>query len=133
MPKNLNLKTQLIILASFFVFFYVFFALASSIYRDYRLESHIAKFEADIAHMETLVYNKPNDIAYYESIQFKDKYAKENLNLINPGEKLIIIPKEDQNVRPEFAPARYENEAVLSLPHPQQWWAYFFGQTLTVQ
>lgn len=133
MAKSLNLTTQIVILSSFVLFFYVFFALATSIYRDYRLESHIQKFEADIEKLASLVYHKPNDVIYFESLQFKDKYAKENLNLINPGEKLIVIPEEDQDVRAQVAPDRYKNRNLLALSYPKQWWEYFFGQTLTVK
>ena len=132
MAQSLNLKTQLIIIGSLLMFFYVFFAFATSIYRDYKLESHIQTFEQDIEKLETLVYKKPSEIQYFESFQFKDKYAKENLNLINPGEKLIIIPQDDQIVRSEIASDRYYSNDILQKPVQEQWWEYFFGQTLTL-
>ncbi|MBI5411740.1 septum formation initiator family protein [Candidatus Peregrinibacteria bacterium] len=124
-------KAQIIIIVSFLIFFYVFLSFATSVYRDYNLESHIEKFDSDVRRLETLVYSKPAEVKYLESIQYKDKYAKENLNLINPGEKVIVIPQEDPVVFARGPDTHSTPKDILSLSHPQQWWQYFFGQTLT--
>ena len=114
----------------------MFFALATSIYRDYKLESEIQKFEADINKLADLANAKPEDVEYFASIEYKDKYAKENFNLLNPGEKLIIIPEEDRVV--EMGEVRLMTDehglsAVLSKSNRVQWREYFFGKTLSVK
>jgi cell division protein FtsB len=128
-------STQLIIIGGFILFFYGFFALTTSIYRDYKLEGQIQKFQADIDKLADLAHRKPEDVAYFDSLEYKDRYAKENLNLLNPGEKVIIIPSVDQIVRkgPSILTAVPPvSVAVLGMPHPRQWWEYFFGPTLSV-
>ncbi len=112
----------------------MFFALATSIYRDYKLETEIQSFQAQVENLATQANQKPANLKYLQSDQYKDRYAKENLNLLNPGEKLIILPQAEQRV--EQGPVVLMTEAlspnsVLNKPNSRQWWEYFFGQTLS--
>ena len=129
--KQKSFSIQLVIIGSFGLFFYMFFALATSIYRDFKLQSQIDRFEEEVNGLAEMTHEKPEDVAYFSSEEYKDRYAKENLNLLNPGEKLIVIPKEDLVV--EKGPVQIMTDkvtpnAVLNLPHRYQWWEYFFGQ-----
>jgi cell division protein FtsB len=140
LPKSMNksksFKSQLLIISGFIAFFYIFFALTTSIYKDYKLEKHIQEFESRIQKLAGLANQKPKDVEYFSSHQYKDRYAKENLNLLNPGEKLIVIPREEQNVvkgQLKLPGERKTPEATLSLPIRNQWWEYFFGETLSVK
>lgn len=133
MTRSKSFVLQLTIVGGFLVFFYMFFALATSLYRDYRLERNIQKFEDEINRLADIAQQKPRDVDYYQSKEYKDKYAKENLNLLNPGEKLIIIPRADKVVKSEVIPDRFDRSDVFSLPNHNQWWEYFFGRTLSVQ
>ena len=123
-------------MGGFFFFFYMFFALATSIYRDYKLDTEIGSFEDLINDLAERAKQKPADLKYLQSDEYKDRYAKENLNLLNPGEKLIILPDPERNV--EQGPVQLMTEilspdSILNKPNNQQWWAYFFGQTLSVE
>ena len=135
MMQKKSFTFQLFIMGGFFFFFYMFFSLATSIYHDYKLETEISHFEDEINHLADAAGQKPSDLEYLQSEEYKDRYAKENLNLLNPGEKLIILPDPDQNV--EQGPVELMTEilspdSVLNKPNNRQWWEYFFGQTLSV-
>lgn len=132
MSKSKPFFQQLIIVGGFMAFLYVFFALATSVYRDYKLEVNIDEFKSEIEELARMANQKPKDVAYFQSNQYKDRYAKENLNLLNPGERLIIIPREDQVVKSEVVPDRFARNNVLELPNRNQWWEYFFGATLSL-
>lgn len=115
-------------------FLYIFFALATAIYKDYKLDTNIQKFEAEIDQLADKARQKPDSVTFYQSPQYKDRYAKENLNLLNPGERLIIIPQEEKVVKSERVIADdVDYSAVLRLPNRMQWWEYFFGRTLSVK
>ena len=134
MNKGKSFILQLVIVGGFLVFLYIFFALATSIYRDYKLEVNIQQFEDEINRLAEMAKQKPKDIEYYQSEEYKDKYAKENLNLLNPGERLIIIPQEEKIVKSEAVMDRFNySPHVLELPHRNQWWEYFFGHTLSIE
>ena len=136
MKRRNTFTFQMIVIGGFIFFFYMFFALATSIYRDYKLESEIQKFEADINKLADLAHAKPEDVDYFASVEYKDRYAKENLNLLNPGEKLIIIPGEDRVATKGAAilmTDKHISVSVLGKSNPVQWREYFFGQTLSVK
>jgi len=124
---------QLVIVGGFLVFLYILFAFTTSMYKDYKLDLNISDFQAEIDELAEKARQKPLNVAFYESLQYKDRYAKENLNLLNPGEHLIIIPTEERIVKTEKIELDKTNiEALLKLPIRHQWWEYFFGQTLSV-
>ncbi len=127
---------QLFVVGGFFFFFYMFFALTTSMYRDYKLESQIETFEDEINALAQKANQKPSDLKYLQSNEYKDRYAKENLNLLNPGEKLIILPNPDQNIEQgpvELMTDILSPDSVLNKTNQEQWWEYFFGHTLSVK
>ena len=131
--NNKPFTTQLVIVGGFIIFIYIFFALTTSIYKDYQLDVNIEKFEDEINNLANLANQKPKDVKYYLSEEYKDKYAKESLNLLNPGEKLIILPQENAIVKSEIILDRAQRIDVLNLPNRNQWWEYFFGHTLSLK
>ena len=134
MNRNKPFVLQLVIVGGFLTFLYIFFALATSIYRDYQLEMHIQRFEDEINNLAELAKQKPQNVEYFQSNEYKDKYAKENLNLLNPGEKLIIIPQEKKDIRfEEIIIGSFDYSDVLELPNRNQWWEYYFGRTLSLE
>jgi cell division protein FtsB len=136
MQRTKSFTFQLVVIGGFVFFIYMFFTLATSIYRDFKLESEIEKFEQDINNLADMAQQKPEDVDYFASIEYKDRYAKESLGLLNPGEKLIIIPQEDRVVTQgpvELQTEKYDPKMVLGKNKPQQWWEYFFGKTLSLK
>lgn len=135
MMQRKSFTFQLLIMGGFFFFFYMFFALATSIYRDYKLETEITDFKEEINSLAEKAGQKPADLKYLQSNEYKDRYAKENLDLLNPGEKLIILPDPEQNVEQgpvELMTDILSPDSVLNQPNNRQWWEYFFGPTLSV-
>jgi hypothetical protein len=133
MSRSKPFIIQFVIVGGFIMFLYIFFALTTSIYRDYKLEKNIGSFQDEIANLDALAKQKPKDVSFYQSVEFKDKYAKESLNLLNPGEKLIIIPTDEKIVKSETVTDRFKQTGVLDLPNRNQWWEYFFGRTLSLE
>ena len=135
MMERKSFTFQLLIMGGFFFFFYMFFSLATSIYKDYKLETEITSFKEKISDLAQRAGQKPEDLKYLQSDEYKDRYAKENLNLLNPGEKLIVLPDPEQNVEQgpvELMTDILSPDSVLNKPNHRQWWEYFFGQTLSV-
>jgi|GEM_PF-419638 len=135
MIQRKSFTFQLLIMGGFFFFFYMFFSLATSIYRDYKLETEITSFEDEINDLADKAGQKPSDLKYLQSNEYKDRYAKENLGLLNPGEKIIILPDPEQKVEQgpvELMTDILSPDSVLNKPNNNQWWEYFFGQTLSV-
>lgn len=67
-------------------------------------------------------------ITYFQSDEFKERQAKEKLNLKRQDEEVVIIKpvaglKESEKERSESAP---QQEQVPSIPNYKKWWSYFF-------
>lgn len=136
MMQKKSFKFQVFILAMFLIFFFIFFAYTTSIYRNYKIETKIQGFEDEIDNTEEIVNSHPSELLYRQSSAFKDRFYKENLNVLKPGEISIVLPGSDQKV--EQGPVQLMTEelspdSVLNKPNYQQWKAYFFGPTLSVQ
>ena len=73
------------------------------------------------------------ELEYRASVQYKDAYAKENFNLLRPGEKILILPHQEQarslisrfDASPEELQALYE-QRLRSIPILQHWNLFLF-------
>lgn len=70
---------------------------------------------------------KNEDYLYYTSPEYVDKFAKNSLLLINPGEEVVVITSSGNETEDLFAE---ETEAEVAenqgKSNPQLWWELFF-------
>jgi cell division protein FtsB len=65
-------------------------------------------------------------IGYLDSPEYKEKAAREQLNLQSPGEVVVALPDEStQSVASTNDPAA--TTAIAPKSNPSAWWNYFFG------
>lgn len=103
--------------------------------RAYEEYSKKKKIQAEIEELqsEAQKISKENSefqekIAYFESLDYKKKEAKDKLNLQSPGEQVVVIkPSQTKDIlaaqeeqKPREAPV---SDARSNL---QKWWDYFF-------
>ncbi len=98
--QNLEpVSKQLTIVVGLTVVGFMAFGLALSVYRNILFEETLRTIERENSDLQTKIDGSQGMLAYYQSAQFKDKYAKENLGRLNPGEKIQIIQEgADTNV-----------------------------------
>jgi hypothetical protein len=89
---------QLTIVIGLTVVGFMAFGLTLSFYRNVLFEQTLSDIEVENQRIAQTIEQGYGDLEYYRSAQYKDKYAKENLGRLNPGEKLIIITP-DPNAR----------------------------------
>ncbi len=119
---------RLILIIGFFVVAYMLYNLAVSIYDNYRIEQHISEFQRKNTELQKENKQKLEDFQYYTSEEYVEKIAKQNLGLINPDEKVIIIPDEDLVIMSENEElAQISEELRASWSNPKKWWKFFFA------
>jgi cell division protein FtsB len=119
---------RLVLIVGFFVVAYMLYNLTVSIYDNYRIEQHIVQFETRNAELLEENQTKLEDFQYYTSQEYVEKIAKQNLGLINPGEKVIIIPDEDLVILTEAEDSAALNEEIRATwSTPKKWWKFFFS------
>lgn len=111
------LSKQLTIVIGLTVVGFMAFGLALSFYRNLLFEQTLEDIRLQNNALSEQIDQGYLDLEYYKSAQFKDRYAKENLGLVRPGEQVLVIAQE------------VEDEVMLSLtssePSEQQEAAYF--------
>jgi len=119
-----------VILVSAFVFTaFMLFALARSIYRDsFQVGAYIDRSMDQIAAEQAFVESEQAELRYAKTPQYQEKIAKELLGLQLPGEEVIIISNENQDVDdllPESLRRKRAEEELLTTP--QKWLRFLFG------
>ena len=128
------ISKQLTIVIGLTVVGFMAFGLALSFYRNILFEKTLEDMQAENNKIAEKINEGYDDLEYYESSQYKDKFAKENLNKLNPGEKMLIIasntpdpdiPSEDTALDKERREAAYF-EFLSQMPVSEHWNIFFF-------
>lgn len=131
------ISKQLTIVVGLTVVGFMAFGLALSYYRNILFDTHLQEIARQNDALQGHIDDEQSDLDYYRSAQYKDKYAKETMGRLNPGEKLLIItqktPSMDINEGPDFTPseqqqAAYE-ETLRGMPVYQHWELYIFERS----
>lgn len=137
MPYNRDIEPiskQLTIVIGLTVVGFMAFGLALSFYRNVLFENTLGEMAEQNGLIAKKIEKGYEDLEYFKSAQYKDKYAKENLDKYNPGEHVIVItqPEDpiadletDDAAAQERKEARYQ-ELLRSMPVFDHWKLYLF-------
>ena len=125
---------KIIIVVGLTVVGFMAFGLALSFYRNALFEQTLADIKMQNNTLRENILFGYKNLEYYRSAQYKDKYAKENLGKIKPGENVLIITEEPENVLydsiADLSPTEQQEAAYLELlrqmPIFEHWKLYLF-------
>jgi hypothetical protein len=128
------ISKQLTIVIGLTVVGFMAFGLALSFYRNILFEQTLRDIEAQNAVISDKIALGYRELEYFRSEQYKDKFAKENLSKLNPGEQMIILthpPKPDSDSVIDDILDKERREAAYfdllnQMPTAQHWQLYFF-------
>lgn len=106
------ISKQLTIVVGLTVVGFMAFGLALSFYRNILFDEHLKEIAQQNEDLQQQINQSQSDLDYYRSAQYKDKYAKENLGRLNPGEKILIITEEQNPVEETATPDKSRNEKI---------------------
>lgn len=110
------------------------FGLAQSVYRNIIFEQTLKDMEEQNQKISDSITVGYRNLEYYRSDQYKDKHAKENLGLVNPGERVLLINKTpskpflsppDPALTRETQEATYQ-ETLRQMPIIEHWKLFLF-------
>jgi len=128
---------QLTIVVGLTVVGFMAFGLALSFYRNVLFEQTLQDIAQQNNDLKGTIERSKRDLEYYGSAQYKDKYAKENLGKINPGESVLIIAntKTQADILSNEADQRMAEiretaylELLRQMPTLEHWNIYFFNK-----
>jgi len=128
------LSKQLTIVVGLTVVGLMAFGLAISFYRNALFEETLVEIHNQNNALHLRIASRYSDLAYFRSAQYRDKQAKINLNVVKPGEKVLVITENARslNALPEDNPDQaIEREAAFmelmrQTPVIEHWSLYFF-------
>lgn len=126
-PKRLTIMIGLCVVGA------MAFGLVLSLYKNIVFDQQLLVMQDRNLQLKNDILKGYQDLEYFHSDQYKDKYAKENIGLINPGEHVIIITHDiepmqfikPQELTEEQKQAIYE-ENLRNIPIIYHWSLYFF-------
>ncbi len=112
-------------LAALFVLcFLVLFAYARAYYADYQVGQQIKRLQEETKALQAKKIETLELLNHVKSSAFVEEQARENLNLVKPGENMVIITS-PQKVRGQAVEYVVQPDEPL-VSNPKQWWNYFF-------
>ncbi|PIR73708.1 MAG: hypothetical protein COU40_00975 [Candidatus Moranbacteria bacterium CG10_big_fil_rev_8_21_14_0_10_35_21] len=123
MQKKIFKKALFVAILALIIF------ISTKIYQEFDKKNKIKK-EIEAMEVQAEKIGKENlniqeKIAYLKSRDFKEKEAKEKLNLQNPDENLVVIkPGIISEITPEDNSPK--KQVVQQISNPLKWWKYFF-------
>lgn len=135
------LSKQLTIVIGLTVVGFMAFGLILSFYRNILFERTLADLQAENEEIAAEIAASYQEVDYFKSQQYKDKYAKENLGRLNPGEKVLIITHPPGQQAPEGETAEEEaerkaaayDELLRQMPVIEHWSLYLFHKDKLVE
>ncbi len=126
-PKRLTIFIGLFVVGG------MAFGLALSYYKNILFDEQLQTMQARNENLRAEIDSGYRQLEYLKSTQYKDKYAKENLGLVNPGEKVLIITRRPEpvfiethtNLTEEEKQAIFE-ENLRNIPIVDHWKLYLF-------
>lgn len=119
--------TKIILVAEFILLAYMLYVLSVSLYKSYQIDRVIKETEQKNTRLEKENQTLIEDYEYYSSEAYKEKIAKQNFNLVRPGEEVIVLaPQEKQFLTEEERTTQSTKQYYDKLSNPEKWFLFFF-------
>jgi cell division protein FtsB len=111
---------------------YMFIVLAVETSQNYTLRSKSENLELQIAKLEQQIEDLGYKVTYYKTDSYRERLAREKLNVAAPSESVIII-KDDKRNENQAEDNKVEEkltsdvEDLADKPNYQQWRIFLFG------
>jgi len=105
-------------------------SLGKEAYRKKQIQKEIEKLETQINQLGQENSDMENLIGYLSSAEFREKEAREKLNLQKDDEKMIVLRKDAVQPKSENPDETGSTQAAREdhSPNWQKWWKFFFAQ-----
>ena len=124
--KHFSIQQKFFILSLLFTIVGMLFFLSRELYKSYRLDQQISTYHQKNQQIQEQIETEKEKILYFASPRYQDKYAKEVLNKLNPGEKVFIITEKQENVL--IPQSEILDKTPIKYTPLEAWQKYFFDE-----
>jgi len=123
--KTKSFLLKLSIILGIIILFFVFYRLSDVIYQQKGTKEEIASLQVEVDRLNKNNQNLEELISYFQTDEFKEKEAKDKLNLVKEGEQVVFL-REKEIIKKEKMPNK-KPEVTVNRPNYYWWWHYFFS------
>ena len=131
MRHQIPQTSKIIITILLCVAIYMFGTLIKELYTNYQIEQYIENVDDRNKLLAEENESLQADLEYYTSERYKDKLYKQNLGLVNPGERVLIIKRDDvisnEQLSIDEQQASKRLQYYRELPNYKKWWLVLSG------
>lgn len=113
------LKSKLATIALILVFGAVAFVTTELYMQKRQVDSEIARLQEQSNNLNRDNQQLSELIKYLDTQEYKEREAREKLNLKRPGEEVVVLPEDTGNGQVA--------SVNIDIPNPQKWFNYFFS------
>lgn len=106
---------------------YMLFSLADISSRNFKLKQQAEKLENDISRLQSETEELSYKISYYKTDNYKEKIAREKLNMRSPGETVVIIPGQRDSNTDKNIEMGQKTKKFVPRNNIEQWLEFLFG------
>ena len=106
---------------------FIIYKLSDQVYRQKQVDDEVALLENEISKLSSENEDLDELINYLKSNDFKEREAKDKLNLIKEGEELVLVKENEAEIQDDQKEEESNTEIVVNRPNYYYWWHYFFS------
>lgn len=129
--RNYFRSGKIILWVGLVLVIYLFAMLATESGRNYNLRSKSDELEGQIARLESQIEDLGYKVTYYKTDAYKERLAREKLNVAAPGEQVIVIKDDKANqvapTNPTETGLKTDAQLLAEKSNFDQWRAFLFG------
>ncbi|MEA2007265.1 MAG: septum formation initiator family protein [Patescibacteria group bacterium] len=110
------------------VLLYITYRLSNKVYRQNQINTEIMKLQTEITNLNQENQDLNELIGYLQTDEFREKEAKDKLNLIKEGERLVLVKENEMQIE-QMNKENAQKQAEIVVHHENYywWWHYFFS------
>ena len=105
---------------------YIFAILAAESTKSYHLRQKEDELQAQITQLQADIEELGYKISYYKTDEYKEKLAREKLNMQDPGESVVIIRNKDNGNGTQIN-SSLQKEKFEAKSNPESWLDFLSG------
>ena len=119
------MKKRITFLLTILISVIILVSLVKTIYKTFQSGKRLSILGVEVESLDKEKESLEKVLVERKSEDFVEKEAREKLNLVKPGETLVVIPESQQST---ISSQQSAQEELSQFSNPQQWWYLFFGK-----
>jgi cell division protein FtsB len=126
--KKHSILSRIFLLVGVVALIFIAVAIYREAYKKRQIQQQIGELQKEAERISRENSFTQEKIAYLESQDYKEKEAKDKLNLQNPDENVVIVEQGvvNKESQAEKNDSQVPAPVVQQIYNPLKWWDYFF-------